>query len=184
MGSLVGNIKSSHTSRTRFVNGVKKDAEAIQADHQKFLKDMANDLSGFLSKTESSRKSDFKATMESIRDRITSIQKRSKEVRGDAQDFLGQLDKEMKELAADLKNFLSSSESTRMSGFNAMMKDITDTVDGLRSTTKGLLGDYASERKTAAAAWSSLPERHTASEEAVSKEATPAPRKRGRRKKK
>jgi hypothetical protein len=133
MGSLVGNIKSSHTSRTRFVNDVKKDAEAIQqagrdliADHQEFLKDMANEL----------------------------------------------------------RSFLSTSESTRKADFKALMGGITSDLEVLGKRVVSVLDGYASERKIAASAWASLPERHAASEEAVSEETAPTPRKRGRRKNK
>jgi len=188
MGSLVGAIKTSHRERAHFLKESKQTTHQLLADFDAWLKDTARDLKvmfagvrDMLDKSETARMHDFKAMMEEIHGRIKSIQARVKEVRGDAQNFLVQLDKEMKDLASDLKDFLAKSESARKADFKTVMEEIAARIDVIkkevahvRRSARELLGDYKAERKEAAAHWASLPERHTASEEAVG-EASEAP---------
>jgi len=148
----------------------KQTTHQLLADFDAWLKDTARDLKvmfagvrDMLDKSETARMHDFKAMMEDIHGSIKSIQARVKEVRGDVPDFL------------------SKSESARKADFKTVMEEIAARIDVIkkevahvRRSARELLGDYKAERKEAAAHWASLPERHTASEEAVG-EASEAP---------
>lgn len=166
MGSLVRDLKTSHRDRTHFVNTSRKDTRELLAEYKRSLKEMADDLRDMLNKSEASRKHDFKPIMEGIHGRIKAIQARVKEVRGDTQDFLVELDKAMKELAEDLRAFLSKSESSRKQDFKAMIDAINKDVASVRKSARDMIGDFRAEHKEARAHWASLPERETATEKA------------------
>lgn len=162
----MGNIKTAHRERTRFVHSSKKDTHELLTAYRGLLKDMAENVKDFLVKGESFRKGDFKAMMEGVYSEIRKIQARSKEVRGDARGYIAQVQKELKDMAQDLKKFFADSEDTRKANFTAMMKEIAKRVESVRGETKEMMRDYNTEHKEATGHWASLPERETPSEKA------------------
>lgn len=148
----MGGIKTAHRERTRFVHSSKKETHDLLTEYRGLLKEMAEDLKNFLAKSESSRKSDFKALMENIHSRV-------KEVRVNGHEFMAQVQKELKDMAQDLKKFLAESEDTRKADFAATMKEVENAVSSIRSEVKA-------EQKEAAGHWASLLKRETPSEKA------------------
>ena len=152
MKSLVSDIKTSTKDRLQFVKDNQQDTADLLSRFNKELKDMAQDLKNFLNKSEKDRIADFSKMMKDIQERVKSIF-------GDTDELLARFDKELKEMARDLKDFLAKSEQTRMADFKITMKDIQSRIDSIQKHVADLLGDYAGERKEAAASWGALRKR-------------------------
>ena len=164
MKSLVRDIKTSTKDRLQFVRDSKNDTHELLAQFDKELKEMAADLKEFFSKSEKDRMADFSKMMKDIQARVKSIF-------GDTGELLSRFDKELKEMAKDLKDFLAKSEQTRIADFKVTMKDIQSRIDSIQKHVADLLGDYAGERKEAAASWGMLRKREGAIAEEIAEEA-------------
>ena len=191
MKSLVSDIKISTKDRLQFVkdnkadthklmddlrariNDIVKDTRQLLAQFDREMKEMTADLKAFLSKSEKDRMADFKKMMTDIQARVDDVledsrkliarfAKESKERAGDVKELLAGFDKEMKEMAKDLKDLLAKSEQNRMADFKTTMKDIRSRIENIQKHVADLLGDYAGERKEAAANWGVLRKREMA----------------------
>lgn len=154
--SLVSDIKTSTRDRLQLIKDNQKDTQDLLARFNKELKDMAADLKELLSKSEKDRMADFHKIMSDIHKAIKDIQIRVKSIFGDTGELLARFDKELKDMANDLKDFLAKSEQNRMADFKVMMKDVQSRIEGIQKHVADLLGDYAGERKEAAANWGML----------------------------
>jgi len=155
MKNLVSDIKTSTKDRLKFVKDNQQDTADLLSRFNKELKEMAQDLKLFLGKSEKDRMADFGKMMKDIQERV-------KNIFGDTAELLGRFDKELKEMAKDLKDFLAKSEQTRMADFKITMKDIQSRINSIQKHVADLLGDYAGERKEAAANWGVLRKRERA----------------------
>jgi len=129
----------------------------------------------------------------SHRDRTAYV----KDIKDTTHELIARFRKELQEMAKDLKDFLAKSEETRKKDFAdfykeiqervkavkedtaKLMKDIKVDIGAIKRTVADLLADYAAERKEAARYWAGLK-----GAEAAAGEVAPAPRRRGRRRKK
>jgi len=177
MKSLVSDIKTSTRDRLKFVKDNQQDTHELLARFDKELKEMAEDLKEFLSKSEKDRMADFSKMMKDIQARVKSIF-------GDTGELLARFDKELKEMAKDLKDFLAKSEQTRMTDFKVTMKDIQSRIEGIQKHVADLLGDYAEERKEARANWGVLRKREKAIAEEKIEEEVKNPKKQKAKKQK
>ena len=164
MKSLVSDIKTSTRDRLNFVKNNQKDTHDLLSRFDKELKEMAQGLKEFLDKSEKDRMADFHKMIKDIQERVKSIF-------GDTAELLGRFDKELKEMAKDLKDFLAKSEQTRMADFKVMIKDIQSRINDIQKHVADLLGDYAGERKEAAANWGVLRRKEKAMAEEKAEEA-------------
>lgn len=149
MKNITENIEVSYGERMSWLTDVIKDSQQIIKNGQQMMsrihgenkegaevvvellshfrndhKAMAEALGAFLGESESSRISDLKETMSSIKEAISSIQARQREREEEVALLIKKFEDELHKMASKLKSFLSKSESGRLEEFKNMLAEI------------------------------------------------------------
>ncbi len=172
----------------QFSNDLVKNTANMLLDFGNAHAEMADELQNFLGSSETSRKNEFDEMMNRVKNKISELKTYTETMLRDAskahakmaqelRDMLKTVTKERKdevvqfmlglvdshsEMAKELNAFLENSEKNRNENFAEMMKDITARLLDLKSSTHGLLNEYAEDREGMAAAWTSLNKTMTA----------------------
>ncbi|MBU0570388.1 hypothetical protein KKB40_06480, partial [Patescibacteria group bacterium] len=115
----------------------------------KELKEMADQLKGFLSESESTRMASFEKMLSNIQSRQS---RRAKKVAA----LIKKFDDELHEMASQLKEFLSDSEGTRLEEFKGMLSSIKSRQRAREEETARLISEYRNDIKEAHSHWQNL----------------------------
>ncbi len=78
--------------------------------------------------------------------RIGEIKRETRDILGEADDYMKRVAAELKEMAGDLKNFLAKSEDTRKKDFDEMIKGIQTKIREIQGDTKDFLAESEEKR--------------------------------------
>ena len=107
----------------------------------KFIVDRQEMSAGLKAELDANRKE----RIENTQSLLKSLQLRLAEISDDNQKSANQLRKDM-----------DSGEAQRMQNYNDLITKITNEVNEIKSSTNGLLGDYAADRKAGAESWKKM----------------------------
>lgn len=156
MKNLTEEIEVSFGERMSWLDDLGKDTHQLLAGFRKDRKGMAEALSSFLDKSESTRIADVKELMSVIKETLSSIQARQREREEEVAILIKKFEDELKEMATRIKNFLSKSESRRLEEFKGMLAAIKSKQRAREEEVAELLDAFQKDISGARAHWQNL----------------------------